>query len=175
MSDSLIASFENLFRGDAVLKAFDAGAVSWADIAEMSDPDFYKTVEAPPTPATAAAPTPAPTPTSTPVLAPMPVAVAVADCSDGFQLVKRKSTNNLKTIVCRNLPRDAKREELRKIFEQYGPTRDVYIPIDKSTGNIRGFGFIEFIKADDAQHAYDSQSGQLVIRKRNITVEFKTA
>jgi hypothetical protein len=164
MSDALLASFENLLR-DPLYTAMSSGQMSWADLAESQDPDFYKEVEH--------APTPTPTPAATPVItAPVPV----ADVSDGFQLVKkRKSTNNLKTIVCRNLPRDAKREELRKIFEVYGPTKDVYIPIDKSTGNIRGYGFIEFIKADDAQHAYDSQSGQLVIRKRNITVEFKTA
>jgi hypothetical protein len=166
MTDALTASFENMFVNDTLMSAFNSGSMSWADLAESQDPDYYKDVERPAP--VAPAPTPLPTPVPT-----MPE--PVADVSDGFQLVKRKSTNNLKTIVCRNLPRDAKREELRKLFEVYGPTKDVYIPVDKSTGNIRGFGFIEFIKADDAQHAYDSQSGQLVIRKRNITVEFKAA
>ena len=169
MSDNLIASFENLFL-DPLISAMSTGDLSWADLAESQDPDYYKHVDTIPS-------APTPTPTSTPVIASaVDSTIAIASIDDGFQLVKkRKSTNNLKTIVCRNLPRDTKREELRKLFEVYGPTKDVYIPVDKSTGNIRGFGFIEFIKADDAQHAYDSQCGKLVIRKRNITVEFKAA
>ena len=167
MSDILTVEFDKLFVNDPAMAAFAGGEMSWADFAGATDPEFYNDVPVSP-PTTDAATTAALEAVTT-------AALEVAAIDDGFQLVKRKSTNNLKTIVCRNLHRDSTREELRKIFEQFGPTRDVYVPVDKSTGNIRGFGFIEFIKADDAQHAYDSQAGKLVIRKRNITVEFKAA
>jgi hypothetical protein len=81
------------------------------------------------------------------------------------------------TVITRNLPRDINVEQLRTVFEKYGPIRDIYIPknADKNSpyfGTIKGFALIKFIKPTDSARAYQSEYGRLTIGKNNITVEF---
>jgi hypothetical protein len=83
----------------------------------------------------------------------------------------------IKTIITRNLPRDITVEQLRCVFEKYGPVRDVYIPrnMDKGSpyfGTIKGFALIKFLKPENSATAYTEQYGRLTIGKNNITVEF---
>lgn len=48
------------------------------------------------------------------------------------------------------------REILLGAFAVFGEIRNVDIPIDTQTGTSRGFGFVEFIHSNDAQHAIDN-------------------
>jgi RNA recognition motif-containing protein len=85
--------------------------------------------------------------------------------------------NGIATLVARNLPRDITRDELRIVFEKYGPIRDIHIPInaDKSSqyyGTIRGFAMIEFLSSKDSASAYNGEYGTLTIRGKNINVDF---
>jgi len=52
-----------------------------------------------------------------------------------------------------NLPWDTTKEELAARFAQFGEVRGVRIITDKETGRSRGFGFVEFAQAADAQAA----------------------
>jgi hypothetical protein len=86
-------------------------------------------------------------------------------------------TPGIKTVITRNLPRDIKVEQLRVVFEKYGPIRDIYIPknADRSSpyfGTIKGFALIKFLKPEDSARAYESEYGRLTIGRNNITVEF---
>lgn len=86
-------------------------------------------------------------------------------------------TPGIKTVITRNLPRDVKVEQLRAVFEKYGPIKDIYIPknMDKSSpyfGTIKGFALIKFLNAAHSAQAYESQYGRLVLGRNNITVEF---
>ena len=86
-------------------------------------------------------------------------------------------TPGIKTVITRNLPRDISVEQLRGVFEKYGPIRDIYIPrnMDKSSpyfGTIKGFALIKFLKPTDSARAYESEYGRLTIGRNNITVEF---
>jgi RNA recognition motif-containing protein len=58
-----------------------------------------------------------------------------------------------------NLPWDTTKEELMARFAQYGEVRDVRIITDKATGRSRGFGFVEFTNAAEAQLAL-SENGR---------------
>ena len=49
-----------------------------------------------------------------------------------------------------NLPYDATEVELKAHFAQAGPVSRVFIPLDRETGRVRGFAFIEF---PDPAHA----------------------
>ncbi len=85
--------------------------------------------------------------------------------------------NGIATLVARNLPRDITRDELRIVFEKYGPIRDIHIPInaDKSSqyyGTIRGFAMIEFLSSKDSASAYNGEYGTLTIRGKDINVDF---
>lgn len=35
-------------------------------------------------------------------------------------------------------------QDLRDVFEQYGSIKEVNVPVDKATGKLKGFAFIEF-------------------------------
>src|SRR2546426_7911667 len=52
-----------------------------------------------------------------------------------------------------NLPYDATEEEIRQHFSMVGNLSYVSIPIDRETGKKRGFAFVEFADAQQAQEA----------------------
>ncbi|KAL6770725.1 SRS5 [Auxenochlorella protothecoides x Auxenochlorella symbiontica] len=62
------------------------------------------------------------------------------------------------SLLVRNLPLDARPDEIRVKFEKYGRVRDVYLPRDYYSGRPKGFGFVEFLdvrEADDAIYHLD--------------------
>jgi hypothetical protein len=80
------------------------------------------------------------------------------------------------TLMAKNLPRDIDVNELRTIFAQYGPIRDIYIPknMDRGSpyfGTIKGFAKIQFLHATDSAAAFEAQWGLLNIRTKNIILE----
>jgi RNA recognition motif-containing protein len=52
-----------------------------------------------------------------------------------------------------NLPYDATEDEIRQHFSAVGPLSYVSIPLDRETGKKRGFAFVEFADAQQAQEA----------------------
>ncbi len=52
-----------------------------------------------------------------------------------------------------NLPYDATEVELKDHFAQAGPVTRVFIPLDRETGRVRGFAFIEYADSDHATQA----------------------
>ncbi|CAK9227357.1 unnamed protein product [Sphagnum troendelagicum] len=75
------------------------------------------------------------------------------------------------SLLVRNIPRDCRTEDLRIPFERYGVIKDVYLPRDYYTGELRGFGFVQFLEAGDAAEAQYNMDHQL-IGGREITVVF---
>lgn len=59
-------------------------------------------------------------------------------------------------------------EQLRALFEAFGPVRAASVVMDRDTGRSRGFGFVE-MGDDDAQKAIASLNGQ-DIEGRRLTV-----
>lgn len=47
------------------------------------------------------------------------------------------------SIYIGNLSYDATVEDLTQIFAEYGTVKRVQLPIDRETGRMRGFGFVE--------------------------------
>jgi cold-inducible RNA-binding protein len=70
-----------------------------------------------------------------------------------------------------NLSYSTGEAELRQAFEPFGSLRSVTIITDRMTGQPRGFGFVEFENADDAQRAIESLDGRdLGGRALNVNV-----
>ena len=87
------------------------------------------------------------------------------------------NSNQIKTLIIRNLPRDVTEHELNAIFEKYGPVNDVYIPKNMDTsspyyGSIKGFALIKFLSHHDSTHAYLAELNQLFLRGKTIGIEF---
>ncbi|MFA5748376.1 MAG: hypothetical protein WC872_04700 [Candidatus Absconditabacterales bacterium] len=61
--------------------------------------------------------------------------------------------------------------ELKEFFEQYGEVIFARVKLDKDTGKSRGFGFVEFVNAEDAKKAQVAVDGQ-EIKGRAVKVDF---
>lgn len=188
-ADSLALDFSNMWGDDPIMKALIDGNASWGDIlcspeeearcranravrdaadsASISsdEPDITIISKRRYAELKAFAPQ-AKHQKHTLTGAPEPVAVEVPPFTPG-----------IKTVITRNLPRDVRVEQLRSVFEKYGPIKDIYIPknMDRSSqyfGTIKGFALIKYLKSDDSARAYQSEYGRLVLGRNNITVEF---
>ncbi|MEH2244077.1 RNA recognition motif domain-containing protein [Nostoc sp.] len=47
------------------------------------------------------------------------------------------------SIYVGNLSYEVKEDDLRHVFAEYGTVKNVQLPIDRETGRMRGFGFVE--------------------------------
>lgn len=55
------------------------------------------------------------------------------------------------SIYVGNLSYEVKEEDLRQVFSEYGTVKEVQLPIDRETGRVRGFGFVQM--ESDAEEA----------------------
>ena len=51
------------------------------------------------------------------------------------------------------MPKDITDDEIRDVFGKFGEIGDVFMPKDYDTKEIRGFGFVRFVKKEDQDHA----------------------
>ncbi|MED6170349.1 Serine/arginine-rich splicing factor sc35 [Stylosanthes scabra] len=62
-------------------------------------------------------------------------------------------------------------DDLFPLFDKYGKVVDIFIPKDRRTGESRGFAFVRYKYADEAQKAVERLDGRMV-DGREITVQF---
>ena len=78
-----------------------------------------------------------------------------------------------KRLYVGNLSYKISPEELREIFEEFGPVRSADIPTDRETGRSRGFGFVEMDEDADAEAAIAGLDGQDSDGRRLVVNEAK--
>jgi len=49
------------------------------------------------------------------------------------------------SLYVRNVSDGTRQEEMRDMFEKYGPVKDVYIPLDYYTRRPRGFAYVQYL------------------------------
>ncbi|KAL6878334.1 hypothetical protein ACP4OV_012504 [Aristida adscensionis] len=74
-------------------------------------------------------------------------------------------------LLVRNISLTARPEDLLVPFEQYGPVKDVYLPRNFHTRELRGFGFVKFRYPEDAAAAKQEMNHQ-VIAGREISIVY---
>ncbi|ETN59494.1 RNA binding motif protein [Anopheles darlingi] len=62
-------------------------------------------------------------------------------------------------LFFRNLAYSVKEQDLREIFEKYGPVVEVDVPIDSNTRKLKGFGTVTFLMPEHAVMAYSELNG----------------
>ncbi|XWS39718.1 hypothetical protein CRYUN_Cryun18bG0079000 [Craigia yunnanensis] len=62
-------------------------------------------------------------------------------------------------------------DDLFPLFDKYGKVVDIFIPKDRRSGDSRGFAFVRYKYADEAQKAVERLDGR-VVDGREITVQF---
>ncbi|MEH2328289.1 RNA recognition motif domain-containing protein [Nostoc sp.] len=60
------------------------------------------------------------------------------------------------SIYVGNLSYEVKEDDLRQVFAEYGAVKNVQLPIDRETGRMRGFGFVELESDEQEQAAIDA-------------------
>ena len=72
-------------------------------------------------------------------------------------------------IYVGNLSRDAVDDDLRRAFEVFGQVASINLIMKKSTGESRGFGFVEMPVEAEARAAIDGLNGK-ELKGRSLTV-----
>ena len=63
------------------------------------------------------------------------------------------------SIYIGNLDYEISQQDLNEVFSEYGTVKRVYIPRDRETGNVRGFGFVELEQDVNEQKAIQTLDG----------------
>ena len=95
------------------------------------------------------------------------------------QELRNLSSNKIRTIIARNLPRNITTSELQNIFEMFGPVDRIIIPyhlnpLNPYYGTMKGYAFITFLSANDALLACFpeySESSYIVLSNKIVTLE----
>ncbi len=70
-------------------------------------------------------------------------------------------------IVLKNLPYEVSNNELRPLFELFGPVKTISVPRDTNTGKQRGYGFIKYFQPQHAILAINT------LNIRGISIRYK--
>lgn len=73
-----------------------------------------------------------------------------------------QGARRVKNIFVGNLSFNTNEDELRRVFEAYGPVDRVSIMMDRDTGRSRGFGFVEMSNNEDGEKAIAALNGSQV-------------
>lgn len=63
------------------------------------------------------------------------------------------------SIYVGNLPYEATEQEVNEVFSDYGAVKRVSIPVDRETGKVRGFGFVEMETESNEPPAIEALDG----------------
>jgi RNA recognition motif-containing protein len=63
------------------------------------------------------------------------------------------------SIYVGNLSYDVTEEDLNHVFADYGQVKRVYLPTDRETGRMRGFGFVEMSSEAEEEKAIETLDG----------------
>lgn len=63
------------------------------------------------------------------------------------------------SIYVGNLSYDVTQEDLNAVFAEYGQVTRVHLPMDRETGRVRGFGFVEMENEEDEEKAIEALDG----------------
>ena len=63
------------------------------------------------------------------------------------------------SIYVGNLSYDVKEEDLKQAFSEYGTVKKAQLPVDRETGRIRGFGFVEMSSDAEEEVAIKALDG----------------
>ena len=63
------------------------------------------------------------------------------------------------TIYIGNLSYDVTQQDLEEVFAEYGTVKKVALPVDRETGRVRGFGFVELEETGQEDKAIEELNG----------------
>uniref|UniRef100_A0A1I7TDK2 RNA-binding protein 19 n=1 Tax=Caenorhabditis tropicalis TaxID=1561998 RepID=A0A1I7TDK2_9PELO len=87
--------------------------------------------------------------------------------------VKQKEQGECSKLLVRNLPFEASVKEIETLFETFGAVKTIRIPRKPGQKQQhRGFGFVDFISADEASRAFDALVHSTHLYGRRLVLEW---
>ena len=83
---------------------------------------------------------------------------------DDFNESEKARTN----LIINYLPQTMTQDEIKDLFTSIGPIESCKLVRDKSTGQSLGYGFVNFIRLEDAEKAVQTMNG---LRLQNKTIK----
>ncbi|KAJ2036707.1 hypothetical protein H4S03_003467 [Coemansia sp. S3946] len=74
-------------------------------------------------------------------------------------------------IVATGVHEEAREEDLRDLFSDYGKVRNLHLNLDRQTGYVKGYALIEYAAQSEAEQAIRKASGKKLLGKP-LTVDF---
>ncbi|KAI3856829.1 hypothetical protein MKX03_014147 [Papaver bracteatum] len=71
----------------------------------------------------------------------------------------KRRDDDQNSIRVSNLSEDARDEDLKELFQGFGPVSHVHVVFDRQTGLSRGFGFVNFVHKEDGKIAVEKLNG----------------
>ncbi len=88
-------------------------------------------------------------------------------------IVKEIDKSDYAKIYVTNLDNTTKESDLQDFFSKYGEVTEVIIPIDRYSGKLRGFAFVEFDKYETVQNVLNDTSIKEILGRRIHVKEYK--
>ncbi len=63
------------------------------------------------------------------------------------------------SIYVGNIPYSVAEEDISEVFSEYGSVKRVYLPTDRESGRMRGFGFVEMASDSEEEKAIEALNG----------------
>ena len=63
------------------------------------------------------------------------------------------------SIYVGNIPYSVAEEDISEVFSEYGSVKRVYLPTDRESGRMRGFGFVEMASESEEDKAIEALNG----------------
>jgi len=63
------------------------------------------------------------------------------------------------TVYVGNLSYNATEDDLREVFQEYGSIKRIQVPLDRETGRMRGFAFVEMSQDEEEEAAIEDLDG----------------
>lgn len=63
------------------------------------------------------------------------------------------------TVYVGNLSYNATEDDLNEVFKEYGSVKRIQMPVDRETGRVRGFAFVEMSQDSEEEAAIEDLDG----------------
>mmetsp|Transcript_26050 Transcript_26050/g.56868 ORF Transcript_26050/g.56868 Transcript_26050/m.56868 type:complete len:291 (+) Transcript_26050:70-942(+) len=75
---------------------------------------------------------------------------------DGETMQRRREENSVRVT---NLSEDVTEADLSELFRPFGPISRIFLAVDRTTGESRGFAFVNYVHREDAERAIRALNG----------------
>jgi RNA-binding protein 8A len=67
-------------------------------------------------------------------------------------------------IICiTGINEEAQEEDVQEVFSEYGDIRNLHLNLNRRTGYVKGYAFIEYETSKEAKKAIDKMNGKLLL------------